>query len=189
MDGTSIKRRSGAVRTIAFAAAMMLPAAASGPALAESGSTAFAASFAAVSQAETAFHPSPEAVDLTTLPAKPDDDESLGSADEDAGEAIGGGVASYYGAELAGHRTASGERFNPSELTAAHRTLPLGTRVRVTYQGQSVIVRINDRGPFARGRVIDLSKAAAEQIGLRRAGSGKVALAVLDADGDGIADQ
>jgi rare lipoprotein A len=182
MDGTSIKRRSGAVRTIAFAAAMMLPAAASGPALAESGSTAFAASFAAVSQAETAFHPSPEAVDLTTLPAKPDDAESLGSADEDAGEAIGGGVASYYGAELAGHRTASGERFDPGDLTAAHRTLPLGSHVRVTNPSnhRSVIVRINDRGPFARGRVIDLSRSAAEKFGLVARGSGRVELALLD---------
>nr|WP_166175240.1 septal ring lytic transglycosylase RlpA family protein [Altererythrobacter segetis] len=102
---------------------------------------------------------------------------------DDGGQAwqpVGGGMASWYGAELAGHRTASGERFNPAELTAAHRTLPLGTRVRVTYHGESVVVRINDRGPFVRGRVIDLSRAAAEEIGLRRAGSGKVALAVLD---------
>jgi len=104
-------------------------------------------------------------------------------AETDGGPAwqpVGGGMASWYGAELAGHRTASGERFNPSQLTAAHRSLPLGSKVRVTYHGESVVVRINDRGPFARGRVIDLSRAAAEEIGLRRAGSGKVTLAVLD---------
>jgi rare lipoprotein A len=104
---------------------------------------------------------------------------------DDAWETVGTGVASWYGAELAGHRTASGERFDPGELTAAHRTLPLGTHVKVTYHGRSVVVRINDRGPFAGHRVIDLSRAAAEEIGLRRAGSGKVTLAVEDAvEGD-----
>jgi rare lipoprotein A len=106
-------------------------------------------------------------------------------ADDDSGPAwqtVGAGTASWYGAELAGHRTASGERFNPNELTAAHRTLPLGSHVRVTYQGRSVIVRINDRGPFAGHRLIDLSRAAAEQIGLRRAGSGRVTLSVLEPD-------
>ena len=115
------------------------------------------------------------AVDLTTLaPAEADSDSDLLAGP------MPGGMASWYGAELAGHRTASGERFNPGDLTAAHRTLPLGSRVRVTYQGRSVVVRINDRGPFARGRVIDLSRAAAEQIGLRRAGSGRVELARLN---------
>lgn len=75
------------------------------------------------------------------------------------------GVASYYGRELAGHRTASGERFNPSGLTAAHRTLPLGSHVRVWHGGRSVVVRINDRGPFVRGRVMDLSHGAARSLG------------------------
>src|SRR5262245_15985902 len=76
--------------------------------------------------------------------------------------------ASYYGKELAGRRTASGERFNPSAMTAAHRTLPFGTRVRVTntHNGRSVIVRINDRGPFVKGRSIDLSSGAARAIGM-----------------------
>ena len=94
---------------------------------------------------------------------------------------IGSGTASYYGNELAGNRTASGERFDPRALTAAHRTLPFGSKVRVTYAktGESVIVTINDRGPFHGNRVIDLSKAAAEQIGLARAGSGRVELALL----------
>lgn len=62
-------------------------------------------------------------------------------------------------------RTANGERFDPNALTAAHRTLPFGTQVRVEYQGRSVIVRINDRGPFVRGRSLDLSRAAARKIG------------------------
>lgn len=77
-------------------------------------------------------------------------------------------IATYYGQEFAGHRTASGETFNPNALTAAHRTLPFGTRVRVTNSrnGRSVIVRINDRGPFVKGRAIDLSSAAAQAIGM-----------------------
>ncbi|WP_347304261.1 septal ring lytic transglycosylase RlpA family protein [Croceibacterium sp. TMG7-5b_MA50] len=99
---------------------------------------------------------------------------------EDAGEAIDGGVASWYGPGLAGRPTASGETFDPGELTAAHRTLPFGSLVRVSRGDQSVIVRINDRGPFHGNRVIDLSTAAAERIGLRRAGSGRVQLALLN---------
>ena len=75
------------------------------------------------------------------------------------------GTASFYGH---GTRTASGERFNPRSLTAAHRSLPFGTHVRVTHlrNGRSVVVRINDRGPFIRKRVIDLSRAAASVIGM-----------------------
>ncbi len=95
---------------------------------------------------------------------------------------IGGGMASYYGKELAGNRTASGERFNPNQLTAAHRTLPFGSLVRVTNtsNGDSVIVRINDRGPFSHGRVIDVSHAAAREIGMHRSGTARVKLALLD---------
>ena len=91
------------------------------------------------------------------------------------------GLASYYGNELAGNRTASGEVFNPQKLTAAHRTLPLGSKVRVTNprNGQSVVVRINDRGPFHGNRVIDLSTAAARTIGLIRSGTADVRLALL----------
>ena len=93
--------------------------------------------------------------------------------------AIGEGEASYYGNELAGNRTASGERFNPRDLTAAHRTLPLGTKLRVTNQanGKSVIVRINDRGPFVKSRLIDVSYAAAQQISMIRSGKARVTLA------------
>ncbi|HZG31659.1 septal ring lytic transglycosylase RlpA family protein [Sphingopyxis sp. YF1] len=94
---------------------------------------------------------------------------------------IDGGMASYYGRELEGNRTASGERFDPDELTAAHRTLPFGSKVRVTNvsNGDSVIVRINDRGPFSHGRVIDVSHAAAREIGMHRSGTARVKLALL----------
>ena len=78
--------------------------------------------------------------------------------------------ASWYDCSTPGQcsksrRTASGEKFNPNALTAAHKTLPFGTRVKVTHKGKSVIVRINDRGPFVKGRSIDLSRAAAKRIG------------------------
>src|SRR5918911_592006 len=89
------------------------------------------------------------------------------------------GAASWYGPGFHGKLTASGERFNTNQLTAAHKTLPFGTQVRVTNErtGKSVVVRINDRGPYAHGRVIDLSKAAAEAVGI--SGVGKVTLAAL----------
>jgi rare lipoprotein A len=83
------------------------------------------------------------------------------------------GTASYYGFE-SGKRTASGARFNPMGLTAAHRTLPFGTRLKVTHAGRSVVVTVNDRGPFIRGRVLDLSKGAAQAIGLTGRGVGHV---------------
>lgn len=91
------------------------------------------------------------------------------------------GIASFYGAYFAGRKTASGERFNPSRMTAAHRTLPFGTRVRVTNMrnGRSVVVRINDRGPFIRGRVIDLSRGAAGVIGMIGRGIAPVRVEVL----------
>ncbi|NEO68868.1 MAG: septal ring lytic transglycosylase RlpA family protein, partial [Moorea sp. SIO3H5] len=84
------------------------------------------------------------------------------------------GIASWYGSAFHGRRTASGERFNQYALTAAHRTLRFGTRVKVTNlrNGRSVIVRINDRGPYIRGRIIDLSRGAARIIGLVRSGTG-----------------
>jgi rare lipoprotein A len=87
-------------------------------------------------------------------------------------------MASYY---WQGQMTASGARFNPGALTAAHRTLPFGTRVRVTNRsnGRSVIVTINDRGPFVGGRVIDLSRAAAQAISMTGAGVAPVSLEVL----------
>lgn len=91
---------------------------------------------------------------------------------------LGEGRASYYGRELSGRRTASGERFDPTDFTAAHRTLPFGTHVRVTNlrNAKSVVVRVNDRGPFHRSRVIDISRAAADAIGMTRAGTATVRL-------------
>jgi len=88
------------------------------------------------------------------------------------------GVASWY---KMGKRTASGERFNPNGLTAAHKTLPFGTRVRVTNlrNGRKVVVRINDRGPFVRGRIIDLAYGAARAVGLHRSGTARVRVEVI----------
>jgi len=111
------------------------------------------------------------AVDITTIePAEPE------------GTPIGPGIASYYGRRFHGRPTASGEAFDMHDFTAAHKTLPFGSRVRVTNtrNGASVVVRINDRGPFVRGRHIDLSRAAAEEIGIVRAGHGRVELELLD---------
>lgn len=92
------------------------------------------------------------------------------------------GIASWYGPGFHGNRSASGERFNQNALTAAHRSLPFGTNVRVTNlnNGRSVIVRINDRGPYIRGRVIDLSAAAARVLGLLHTGVAPVRIEVLD---------
>ncbi len=100
----------------------------------------------------------------------------------DGGGDLGTGRASYYSHEFAGRRTASGEKFNPSSMTAAHRTAAFGTRIRVTHigNGKDVVVRINDRGPFIKGRIIDLSYAAAKKIGLHHTGTAKVRLSRAD---------
>ena len=92
------------------------------------------------------------------------------------------GVASYYGPGFHGRRTANGERFDMHAMTAAHRTLPFGTQVKVTNlaNGKSTIVRVNDRGPYAHGRVIDLSVAAAKAIGSAGSGTARVSLEVLN---------
>jgi rare lipoprotein A len=97
------------------------------------------------------------------------------------GADLGTGKASYYSNEFAGQRTASGERFNPGALTAAHRTAPFGSHIRVTHlgNGKSVVVRVNDRGPFVRGRIIDLSYAAAKKIGLHHSGTARVRLTMV----------
>ena len=88
------------------------------------------------------------------------------------------GLASWYALHS---RTACGEKMNPGAMTAAHRTLPCGTRIKVTHRstGRSVIVRVNDRGPFKRGRVVDLSRGAARHIGMIGAGVAPVSLQVL----------
>ena len=88
------------------------------------------------------------------------------------------GGASWYGEKFAGKRTASGVRFNPNAMVAAHRTLRFGSRVRVQDRrtGRSVVVKIVDRGPFVRGRVIDMSKAAARKLGFLRRGTARVCI-------------
>ena len=88
-------------------------------------------------------------------------------------------MASWYGKEC--RQTATGERYNPNSLTAAHRTLPFGTRaeVRNLATGRRVVVTINNRGPFRKGRIIDLSKGAAEQLGMMQSGIAKVEITVL----------
>jgi rare lipoprotein A len=108
-----------------------------------------------------------------------------GSSWRDANASIGSGsgrsfsgMASYYGNE-SGSRTASGQRFNQNAMTCAHRSLPFGTKLRVTHGGRSVIVTVNDRGPFTRGRVLDLSTGAARAVGLTGAGVGRVTAEVI----------
>ncbi len=92
------------------------------------------------------------------------------------------GVASYYGAKHHGKRTASGEPFNQNALTAAHRQLPFGTRVKVTNlkNDRSCVVRINDRGPHTRGRLIDLSREAAQRLGMIGSGTARVRVQALE---------
>jgi rare lipoprotein A len=94
---------------------------------------------------------------------------------------LGAGLASWYGPGLAGRPTASGQTFRPTQLTAAHRSLPFGTVVRVEHlaSGRTVRVVINDRGPFVAGRLIDLSRAAARRLGMIEAGLAEVALEVV----------
>jgi rare lipoprotein A len=92
------------------------------------------------------------------------------------------GLASYYADRFHGRTTASGEAFDMNALTAAHRTLPFGTRVRVTRldNGRDVVVRINDRGPFVEGRIIDLSRRAAQELNMISAGVVRVRVRVID---------
>lgn len=92
------------------------------------------------------------------------------------------GVASYYAHEFNGRKTSNGETFDMNQLTAAHRTLPFNTKVRVTNlaNGRATVVRINDRGPFKDNRIIDLSLAAAKEIGLIVSGTARVKIEVLE---------
>jgi rare lipoprotein A (peptidoglycan hydrolase) len=106
---------------------------------------------------------------------------SVAAQDYNSGSSYQSGKASWYGGGFHGRKTASGETYNMNSLTAAHRSLPFGTRVRVTNTrtGSSVVVRINDRGPFVGGRIIDLSRAAASQIGLTSSGVAAVKVDIL----------
>lgn len=103
----------------------------------------------------------------------------LVSASDSQAKGTGCGGASWYALTS---KTASGERMNAARLTAAHRSLKFGTKVQVTNKrnGKSVVVRINDRGPFIRGRVIDLSKAAASKIGMIRSGTASICYTVVN---------
>ncbi|WP_114520228.1 septal ring lytic transglycosylase RlpA family protein [Altererythrobacter sp. ZODW24] len=138
----------------------------------------FAESFEAFETLPAASAVAADAVDITTITPPI---EVAPKPEVGVRRTLGTGVASYYGKRFAGRKTANGERFNPRHMTAAHKTLPFGSKVRVTNprNGKSVIVRINDRGPFIRGRHIDLSRAAAERIGLIQRGHGKVEMALL----------
>ncbi len=94
------------------------------------------------------------------------------------------GTASWYGRKFKGKETASGEPFNPNDMVAAHRSLPLGTKVKVTNleNGKETVVTVKDRGPYKRGRIIDLSKAAADRLGIDD-GKAKVRVQALGGDG------
>lgn len=166
------------LRRTLLAFALVVPTAAAHPtetAPAAVRDGAFDGNFADYRQLPAAPVPGTEAVDMTSIEhSQPGPDEAV--------RELGRGTASYYGARFDGRPTASGERFDMSAMTAAHRTLPFGSKVRVTNpaNGKSVVVRINDRGPFHKGRMIDVSHAAARQLGLIARGHGEVALTLLD---------
>ena len=125
------------------------------------------------------------AVSVEIVPVAPAQlPEETASAPAELPEAtsLGRGSASYYASKFHGRRTASGEAFDNGAMTAAHRTLPFGSLVRVTNPatGASVIVRINDRGPFSRGRLIDVSRAAAEELGMIARGHATVELELIE---------
>lgn len=130
----------------------------------------FANAFESFAAEPAAAEIPPHAVDLATI-----------EAPARRIELTSRGVASYYGKRFHGRLTANGERFDMGELTAAHKTLPFGSRVQVTNprNGKSVVVRINDRGPYVHGREIDLSRRAAREIGLIQRGHGEVELILL----------
>ena len=138
----------------------------------------------AVASFDVAFAPLPEPVTAVPTPPGAVDLDTFEPPVEEGPSAtpLGTGHASYYGRRFHGRPTANGERFDMHAMTAAHRTLPFGSLVRVTNprNGRSVTVRINDRGPFVRGRTIDLSRAAATQIGIVSRGHGQVELELLD---------
>jgi rare lipoprotein A len=116
----------------------------------------------------------------TKVEAAKTEESTKESINEDKNDGITG-FASFYAAKFHGRRTASGEKFNSKLLTAAHLTLPFGTLLKVTNPGnsKSVIVRVNDRGPYIRDRILDLSRAAADLIGITRSGVARVELEIL----------
>ena len=118
----------------------------------------------------------------TTASNDPSITGSISQPNIEAGNAFQRGTASWYGPGFHGRKTASGERFNSYDMTAAHRSLPFGTRLKVINEtnGRSVVVRVNDRGPFAHRRIIDLAKGPAQALGLTNAGTAYVSLQRLD---------
>ncbi|MCR2834510.1 septal ring lytic transglycosylase RlpA family protein [Parerythrobacter lacustris] len=158
------------LRALVASVLLVAPLNAASPAATNTG---LDASFALYDVELAAPLPSGNVVDLEAIePAVEPEPEAV---------SLGSGVASYYANKFHGRRTASGERFDMHAMTAAHRTLPFGSKVRVTNpaNGKVVVVRINDRGPFSHGRTIDLSRAAASEIGLIARGSGTVHLELL----------
>jgi rare lipoprotein A len=135
---------------------------------------------AAVAQAQPAAAPAVPAAMPAAAPA------AAAATPAPAAASAEGGKIAYYGRKFAGRKTASGERFNPNAMTMAHKTLPFGTRVKVTNpkNGRSVVLRVNDRGPSTPDRVGDVSAAAARQLGMLRAG---VIAAELQVVGKGAA--
>jgi rare lipoprotein A len=107
---------------------------------------------------------------------------SASAAGKNSGQKAVSGAASWYGGQFHGRTTANGERYNMNDLTAAHRSLPFGTKVRVTNvkNGKSVVVRINDRGPYVGKRVIDLSRGAAQKVSMIGSGVAPVRLEVVN---------
>ena len=116
---------------------------------------------------------------LVACSSEPPPLETAGTTKRASAEMVG--IASWYGGKFHGRTTASGEPFNMNAMTAAHRSLPFGTRVRVTNleNGRSVVLRINDRGPYAKRRIIDVSRHAAEHLGFLHDGLAKVRVEVI----------
>ena len=147
-------------------------------ALAVFAATLLAGVTAADPSAEARQHHSHQARHAVNMSGTSLHSDSASAAPSSASGRVFSGIASFYGNE-SGRQTASGQRFDQNELSCAHRSLPFGTKLRVTYGGRSVVVTVNDRGPFIRGRVLDLSTAAARAVGLTSAGIGRVTAEVI----------
>lgn len=174
-----------ALRLGVFALAIATPVSASTTAPTPAAPTAgFAEEFADLA-AVPAPARAPHAVDITAVQPsaerKADRDMALLDTSRISGRLLATGRASFYADKFHGRRTASGARFDMRALTAAHRTLPFGSKVRVTNErnGRSVVVTINDRGPFHDGRILDVSRAAAERLAMVNAGSARVKLELV----------
>ena len=183
-ERTPLAKRAGLI----LAAAMIASAPAASGALAQNiaQDTSFDAAFTDLGPAKAAPQMPSNAVDLDSFKPKREIAPKPKPAETNlAGgrvvRSLGTKVASYYGKRFHGRLTANGERFNMNAMTAAHKTLPFGTKVRVTYprNGRSVVVRINDRGPFIKGRAIDLSRGAASKLGFIQSGHARVKLDIV----------